>query len=109
VVLLAAEWPTDALGDLTGSATACNVADIPARGLGEPRGAPFDRLLLCAHRQGRHPSALQGQHTPVTDHLPGDAERLVRCQFPGGLLQHDCAQVALLEDGVLLGQLRLDA
>ena len=109
VVLLGAERPADALGDLTGSVIACDLADVPACGLGELGGAAFDRLLLRTDRQGRHPSALQSQHPPVTDHLPGDPERLIRRHLPGGLLQHDRAQVALLEHGVLLGQLRLDA
>ncbi len=88
---------------------ACNVADVSACGLGELCGAALDRLLLRANRQGGHPPALQGQHAPVADHLPRDGERFVRCHLSGGLLQHDRAQVALLEDGVLLGQLRLDA
>ena len=38
-----------------------------------------------------------------------DGERLLGCQLPGGLLQRDGAQIARLEDGVLLGQPRLDA
>ena len=108
VVLLGAERPADALRDLTGSVLACNVADVSACGLGELCGAALDRLLLRAHRQGGHPPALQGQHAPVADHLPRDGERLIRRHLSGGLLQHDRAQVALLEDGVLLGQLRLD-
>ena len=108
VVLLGAERSADALGYLTGSVLACNVADVSACGLGELCGAALDRLLLRANRQGGHPSALQGQHAPVADHLPRDGERLIRCHLSGGLLQHDRAQVALLEDGVLLGQLRLD-
>ena len=108
VVLLGAEWSADALGDLTGSVIACDLADVPACGLGELGGAAFDRLLLGTHRQGRHPPALQGQHAPVADHLPRDAERLIRRHLPGGLLQHDRAKVTLLEHGVLLGQLRLD-
>ncbi len=83
-------------------------ADVSACGLGELCGAALDRLLLGANREGGHPSALQGQHAPVADHLPRDGERLIRCHLSGGLLQHDRAQVALLEDGVLLGQLRLD-
>ena len=107
-MLLGAERSADALGDLTGSVLACNVADVSARGLGELGGAALDRLLLGTHRQGGHPPALKGQHAPVADHLLRDGERLVRCHLSGGLLEHDCAQVALLEDGVLLGQLRLD-
>ena len=41
-------------------------------------GAAFNYLLLCAHREGRHPSALQGEHAAVADHLPRDTERLIR-------------------------------
>jgi hypothetical protein len=70
--------------------------------------AAFDCLLLGTHREGRHPSALQGQHAPVADHLPRNAERLIRRHLPGGLLQHDRTEVTFLEHGVLLGQLRLD-
>ena len=94
------------------SRAACSrgdLADVSACGLGELGGAAFDRLLLGADRQRRHPPAFQGQYPPVADHPPRDGERLIRRQLPGGLLQHDRAQVALLEDGVLLGQLRLDA
>ena len=101
-------WSADALGCLTGGVLACDVADVSACGLGELCGAALDRLLLGANRQGGHPPALQGQHAPVADHLPRDGERLIRRQLAGGLLQRDRAQVALLEDGVLLGQLRLD-
>jgi len=108
VVLPGAEWSADALRDLTGGVLACNVADVSARGLGELCGAAFDCLLLGAYRQGGHPPSLQRQDAPVADHLPGDGERLIRCHFSGGLLQGDRAQVALLEDGVLFGQLRLD-
>jgi hypothetical protein len=108
VVLLGAERPADALDYLTDSVIACNVADVSACELRELGGAAFDRLLLGADRKGGHPSALQGQHPPVADHRPRDRERLIRRHLPGGLLQHDCAKVAFLEDGVLLGQLRLD-
>ena len=87
---------------------ACDLADVSACGLGELCGAALDRLLLRADRQGGHPPALQSQHAPVADHLPRDGKRLVRCHLPGCLLQHDRAQVALLENGVLFGQLRLD-
>ena len=59
VVLLGAEWPADALGDLTGSVLACDVADVSACGLGELRGAAFDRLLLRANGERGHPPALQ--------------------------------------------------
>ena len=59
VVLLGAERSADALGHLTGSVIACDVADVSACGLGELCGAAFDRLLLGADREGGHPSALQ--------------------------------------------------
>jgi hypothetical protein len=91
VVLLGAEWPADPLGDLAGSATASDVADVSACGLRELGGAAFDRLLLGAHGEGGHPSALQGQYPPVADHPSRDRESLIRCQFASGLLQHDRA------------------
>jgi hypothetical protein len=88
VVLLGAERSADALGCLTGSVITCNVADVPARGLGELCGAALDRLLLGANRQGGHPPALKSQHAPVADHLPRYGKRFVRCHLSGGLLQH---------------------
>jgi hypothetical protein len=62
VVLLGAEWTADALGDLTGSVFARDLADISACGLGELGGAALDRLLLGAHSKRRHPPAFQGQY-----------------------------------------------
>jgi hypothetical protein len=59
-------------------------------GLGELDRATLDRLLFGANGKRRHPSALQGQHSTVTDHRPGDLERLVSCHLSGGLLQRDC-------------------
>jgi hypothetical protein len=109
VVLLGGERPADALGRLAGGVAARGLPDVPAGGPGELGRAAFDRLLLRADREGRHPLALQGQYPSVADHLAGDAERLIRRHLSGGLLQRDRAQVALLEDGVLFGQLRLDA
>ena len=86
------------------------LADVSARWLGELCGAAFDRLLLRAHGQGGHPSALQSQHAPVADHLPRDArapDRVPSLRRPAPARRR--AGRARVEDGVLLGQLRLDA
>ena len=92
MVLLRAEWSADALSYLAGSVIACDPANISTRGLRELNGAAFDRLLLGAHRKGPHPSVLQGEHAPIADHLPRDAERFIGSHLSGGLLQHDRAQ-----------------
>ncbi len=84
-----------------------SVAHIPPGGLGEHRDPSLDRLLLGANGERGHPSALQAEDPPVTNHSPRDPEGLIRRYLPGGLLQHDAPQVALLKDGVVLGQPRL--
>ena len=109
VVLLRTHWSPDALGDHTHSAGASVLADVPARWLGEQLSTALDGLLLSAHGEGGHPPAPQGEHPPVTDHLPSDRKRLLRWHLPGCLLQRDCVQITRLEHGVLLGQPRLDA
>ena len=91
MVLLGAEWSADALGDLAGSVFARDLADVSACGLGELGGTAFDRLLLGAHSERRHPPAFQGQYPPIANHLPRYGERLIRRQLPGGLLQRDRA------------------
>jgi hypothetical protein len=91
VVLLGGEWSADTLRYLTGRMFACELTDVSPGGLGELGDAAFDRLLLRANREGRHPATLQRQHPPVTDHPSGDRERLSGCQLAGGLLKHDRA------------------
>jgi hypothetical protein len=109
VALLAAQRPADALCDLARGVRPCRLADVSAGWLSELRCAALDRLLLGADGERRHPPALQGEHSPVADHLPSNGERLIRRHLPGRLLQRDRVQVTRLEHGVLLGQPRLDA
>jgi hypothetical protein len=97
------------LGDLAGGVLTGNATGVSACGLSELGGTPFDRLPLGAHRQGGHPSSLQGQYPPVADHLPCDGEGVVGRQLARGMLQHDRAQIAPIEHGVVFGELRLDA
>ena len=85
------------------------LADIPAAGSGELLGAAFDRLLLRPDSQRRHPSALQRQDTPVTDHRLRDLECVLGGHLAGGLLEHDCPQVLRVEHRVMLDQSCLDA
>lgn len=58
---------------------------------------------------GCHASAFEREYAPVADHIPRDGERLLGCHLACGLFQCDRVQDARLEDGVLLGELRLDA
>ena len=97
----------DPLGDLSCGLGSGGVAHIPPGGLGKYGDSSLDRLLLGADGERSHPSAFQAEYPPVTHHSPRDPERLIRRHLPSGLLQHDAAQVALLKDGVMLGQARL--
>jgi hypothetical protein len=109
VILLCTQWSPDALGDHTHCVCASVFADVPARWLGEQLSTALDGLLLSAYGERGHPPALQSEHPPVTDHLASDRERLLRWHLPGCLLQRHRMQIARLEDGVLLGQPRLNA
>ncbi len=106
--LLGGERAADALCDLARGVGSRRVPDVPSSGSGEAGGASFDRLLLGADRERRHPAAFEGEDSPVADHAVRDLERVLGCQLPGGLLQRDRAQLACLEDGVTFGQPLLD-
>jgi hypothetical protein len=104
LILLGAQASGDALGDLARGVGSGGVTHIPPGRLGERGDPSLDRLLLGANRECGHPSALQAEDPPVTNHSPRDPKGLIRRHLPGGLLQHDAAQVALVEDGLVLGQ-----
>lgn len=106
--LLGGEWAANALCDRARGARSRRMPGVPSSGSGEAGRVPFDRLLLGADRERRHPAAFEGEDSPVADHAVRDLECMVGWQLTGGLLQCDCAQLAGLEDCVTFGQSLLD-
>jgi hypothetical protein len=70
--LLVGERAADALRYLARGVRSRLVPGVASSGSGEAGSASFDRLLLGADRERRHPAAFEGEDSPIADHAVRD-------------------------------------